>query len=449
MLAALLVVIGLVLRFGFLGMDSFWLDEVNSVWLVLHHSAADLWTRNVDGHPPLFYVILRETLSLTGVSEFAARLPSAVASALNLSLIFVLARRLHVRRRFALAATVLLALAPIDIWYAQEARMYALVTTAGLLFAIGLAMDSWSGALIAAGALTVGLHLEFTMVPLSLALTSVWLVRWWHTGRSVSRASQMVLASAVGWWLFRPWWGHLIQTVTRIDQFTLFSHVSGLAHGLRLGGSVIMTVFVSILVAITIGTAAVWRALGNARFRHWWGWMVWSGFTIATAGLTVPRAYSAKQVIVTGWPFVVLVAAWALTDNEMDNRSRSEARVVQLRLPVATAVSLVAAIVAVATPRADWRGAVAYLNQHASDEANVWLDPLWNDLPYNYYRPIMPPTRAVPDAVEASRAGLVWMVAERTGRPHPTSPSEAWLDGHLRLVEVVPFARLELRRYQR
>lgn len=111
-----LVALGVVLRPGFLGRDSFWLDEAFSVRTALRYSAADLWAGVADPlHPPLFYLILRAALHTAGVSEAAARLPSASASVLGLGLIFVLARRLQPNGRFALTGAVLLALAPIDI----------------------------------------------------------------------------------------------------------------------------------------------------------------------------------------------------------------------------------------------------------------------------------------------------------------------------------------------
>ena len=85
-----------------------------------------------------------------------ARLPSALASLLSVALVFVLARTLGLSLRAATAAAILLALAPLDIWYAREARMYALVAMAALVFAIGVTWDSWFGVPLAAAALTAG-----------------------------------------------------------------------------------------------------------------------------------------------------------------------------------------------------------------------------------------------------------------------------------------------------
>ncbi len=49
----------------------------------------------------------------------------------------------------------------------------------------------------------------------------------------------------------------------------------------------------------------------------------------------------------------------------------------------------------------------------------------------------------------AAQEGELWLVAERFhGRPIPSSPSEAWLDENMELMEAIPFYRLELRRYR-
>jgi hypothetical protein len=451
-----LIGVGVVLRLAFLGADSLWLDEAYSVVAVLGHSTREAWETVLDrDHPPLFFVILRLTVLAFGASETTARLPSALASVCNLGLIFVLARRLGMTRRAGLTAVLLLALAPVDVWYAQEARMYALVTTAALLFAIGLAMESSAGAVLAAAALAAGLYTDFTMVPLSAALTAVWLVRWWHLGRPPWQLARVIVATSVAWWSYRPQWTHLWEILSRIDTVPLFVNLR--ESGIRLSPGLPAVAVVALIVFGTlIATAAMWNALGNRRLRTWWTWIAWAGFVGCTAAVMIPRAYSVKQFMSTGWPYVILAVAWSLTDGGREDARRSPAaRLARLRLPLAVGLSLIAAIVTVAAPRADWRGLVAYLNARAAatepGALSVWLDPEWNSTPYDYYRPKIAATAPLLSA--ESQVGRpapvsdVCLVAERFGKPPPTSPSEAWLDNHFRLVDVVPFARLELRCY--
>jgi 4-amino-4-deoxy-L-arabinose transferase-like glycosyltransferase len=450
---AALITGAIVLRFASLGADSFWLDEAYSVTSVLQHSARDNWQTSVDpNHPPLYFVVLWFTLHFGGVSEAVARLPSAVASVCNLALVFVLARRLGSSIEAAVWAVLLMAFAPLDVWYAQEARMYALVTTTALVFAIGLAIDSWRGAALAAAALTLGLYVDFTMVALSAILVSLWLVRWWHTGRAVRELGLVALAMMAGWLLFSPEWSHLGEVLRRIDTVPLLVNVRRW-FGVRITpGPSAVAVVTLIATAAAAVTAAVWRALRHDRFERAWVWLVWAGLVGSTVVFAVPRGYSAKQFLATGWPFVVLIVAWSLTDGRRVRRPGARSLVSRLRLPAALAVSIGAAIVTIATPRADWRGAVSYLNQRAGRTAAVWLDPPWNTIPYDFYQPTFVPGTNLLQSAESSSGRFgngrdVCLVAERFGNRPPTSPSEAWFDQHLKLVESVALARLEVRCY--
>ena len=73
--------------------------------------------------PPLSFLITRLFLTL-GDYVFVLRLPSAFFSVLAIPLVYALGRMLF-NRRVGLLAAFLLAIAPLHIRYAQEARMYA------------------------------------------------------------------------------------------------------------------------------------------------------------------------------------------------------------------------------------------------------------------------------------------------------------------------------------
>ena len=77
-----------------------------------------------------------------GSSETAVRFPSALMSLINVGLLYGLGSRLA-NQRVALLAAALLAVSPLNIWYAQEARMYVFIAGAALLYALLLTWDSW------------------------------------------------------------------------------------------------------------------------------------------------------------------------------------------------------------------------------------------------------------------------------------------------------------------
>lgn len=132
--AGLLVLILLgasLLRFAGLGNESIWLDEATSILIArMDLPAAVSWTA-ADIHPPLYYLALHFWLVL-GESEFAVRALSAVLGVWTVVTVYALARELF-DSDVGLLSALLLALSPMHIWYSQEARMYAMVTTWSLL----------------------------------------------------------------------------------------------------------------------------------------------------------------------------------------------------------------------------------------------------------------------------------------------------------------------------
>ncbi len=107
-----------------------WIDEAFSLWLA-EQSIPQIVSQSahLDQHPPLFYLALHFARAGLGRSTFALRLPAALASIAAVPLLFVTGARLHGQTAGLLAA-LLLALSPLHVRYAQEARMYAPLTLA-------------------------------------------------------------------------------------------------------------------------------------------------------------------------------------------------------------------------------------------------------------------------------------------------------------------------------
>ncbi len=130
-----LFVVALLARLYRLEAQSLWLDEGSS-WALSRagwdHLLGELL--NPTAAYPLYHLMLKGWTALFGDSEAALRMPSALAGALAAPLIYLAAlecARLHgAGSRFTLhglaAATIALT-APYAIWYAQEAKVYALL----------------------------------------------------------------------------------------------------------------------------------------------------------------------------------------------------------------------------------------------------------------------------------------------------------------------------------
>lgn len=114
------------LRFLHLGRQSVWIDEGFSYWAT-RFSFLDIaklsWE---DVHPPLYYWLLKICLWVLPGTEFGIRVFSVLCSVGTLAVMIFFVRR-HWGQRAACYVGLLAAFSPFDIYYAQEARMYALL----------------------------------------------------------------------------------------------------------------------------------------------------------------------------------------------------------------------------------------------------------------------------------------------------------------------------------
>jgi mannosyltransferase len=129
------VLAGALLRFPFLGHQSFWLDETYTVTIAGQHSLTGVWrsVKETESTPPLYYLLTWTWTSLVGsASEAAVRAPSAAAGLLSVPASFVAVRRL-VGQRVALGVAWLCATSPLLIWYSLDARAYSLLVLFSML----------------------------------------------------------------------------------------------------------------------------------------------------------------------------------------------------------------------------------------------------------------------------------------------------------------------------
>ena len=138
--AGLILVAAAALRFLYLADKNIWLDEAAS-WSIVGESWPEFWRVVVnDIHPPLYYLLLKGWVGLFGASEVGLRSLSAAAGIATVWFGWRLACR-WLAPPVALAAMVWLAVSPHLIFFAQEARMYALATA--LVLGGSLAYCRW------------------------------------------------------------------------------------------------------------------------------------------------------------------------------------------------------------------------------------------------------------------------------------------------------------------
>jgi hypothetical protein len=156
-----------------------------------------------ESSPPLYYMALGGWIQLFGDSEAALRSLSAVASSLAIPLVYILGKELLDRQHGVIAAA-LFALSPTAVYYAQEARPYALLLLPILVTLIACARclrgSARTGSLaLYVGGATVSIYTHTTMFLLLAALAiagAVWGWRFVATEQRVRYLLRWIAANA-------------------------------------------------------------------------------------------------------------------------------------------------------------------------------------------------------------------------------------------------------------
>ncbi len=247
-LTALAITLAFGLRTTRIDNQSLWYDEGASARASERPAGQIIRDTARDIHPPGYYLLLAGWEDFAGASDLALRLPSALFGALAAALVYAIGSRFF-GRWVGLVAAVLAAANPFQVWYGQEARMYAMlgavsaasVLLAGEVLKIPARMAAGRfvprraaaiiGAYIAVNAL--GLYTHYTFPFVLLAESLVFVV--WLLGRpkKLHGLVTWVLIQLAGLALFAPW------LPTAFRQLTTWPRVPSQAVGpLDIAGAV-------------------------------------------------------------------------------------------------------------------------------------------------------------------------------------------------------------------
>jgi len=149
----LIILLGFSLRLVNTEAFSFWTDE-GLTPLRSGYTVSEILSNRIiiqdgvtkDTHPPLFYLLIHFSRQFFGETDFAFRYPSLLLGVLTIPLAYQLGRRLY-RQRLGLLFGLLMAINPLQIWYANEARQYMLLVllTMGATYLLWRAMEEEIG----------------------------------------------------------------------------------------------------------------------------------------------------------------------------------------------------------------------------------------------------------------------------------------------------------------
>lgn len=204
LLPGAITALALLVRLWNLGGQSIWYDEAFSLLLARHDFAGIAARTARDIHPPLYYWLLHlwgEGLWI----DVHPRLLSTLAGTVSVPLVFAIGRRLF-DSPTAAAAALLTAVAPFQVFYGQEVRMYALLGLWNLMASYGLIAAWQRGTKWGWPLFTTGIVLALYTHPLGWAppialLTGIVLTA---PGRRALLRPALVSVAAAGF-AFLPW----------------------------------------------------------------------------------------------------------------------------------------------------------------------------------------------------------------------------------------------------
>lgn len=441
-------------RFHRIEAQSFWNDEGNSARIAERPIALIIEGAAGDIHPPGYYLLLAGWRALAGQSEFALRMLSALAGVLTVAVVFRLGSDLF-DRPSGLFGALAAALSPFQVYYGQEARMYALVA---LLSALSIWLTakalSLPGKMMVDGRLdrrealaifaayivtnTAGLYTHYSF-PLILAaetlIFGVWLVRRAHLRRRSGGARSLsplrTGAHGIAVWgglhvpaliLFGPWIPQAIRQIATwprggsapVDPAGV---MSALAYGVTLPVEVARYGLLPLILLALVGLlppadpADRRRTLGfGERIGLIGAWLVAPVLALAIAGalsesflkFLLPSNLALALLAARGW-----VVGWDL-GRQAPGSSAFEALLSRAMIVTALMLGLLPAAVSLgnlygnpAYARDNYRAAAGRILSEAGPGAGVILDAPNQWEVFTYYFPDGPNVAPLPNASTA------------------------------------------------
>jgi uncharacterized membrane protein len=309
-LIVLLIATGVVLRFVNLDRKVYWADEaytslrisgyterefirtaftgdrltVAELQRYQHPTSAKTWGdafrafRGNAEHSPLYFLLARVWVQFWGSSIATIRALSACISLLAFPALYWLCRELFASRPVTAVALAFLAISPLHILYAQEARQYSLWTVTTLFSGAALLWTlrtqtrrSWS---VYALSIALGLysHLLFALVAIAQAVYVAVQEKW----RLSKVTLAYLLSTLAGVTLFLPWLIVAFLNLERIQKTTASLNLrNSLSHVFDRWFLNLNLVFVNQdlgsanLILVAIAAVALWFLCSTAPRRTW------------------------------------------------------------------------------------------------------------------------------------------------------------------------------------
>lgn len=480
---SLLALIAFAVRAVSLDVQSLWRDEVDSLRFATAPWSETLSTFIRPGwNGPLYFMLLRGWIALTGASEYAMRFFSLAFGVLCVPLVYVLGHRLFNWLVGSLTA-LLVAASPYLTWYGQEVRMYTLVPALALLaiYSLRRAVEKggwhWWAAQVVATSLAFYSHiLAALLVPVQVLLYFA----WWPRARKRWVGALISLALLTLPYLPLAVWQTPLVLQERETGFYPYA-LGEMAEILLDGWSTGMLGWGGTWGVALMGMLAVWGLVGptpSAHLPNRWGlggdrsrlallcWLVTPLLAVWLISLRQPL-FTDRYLIWSAPAFYLLVAGGLASLWRLGRWGRCTMAILVSVILVVNGVNLWRQAT---TPiKSDFRAAAAYMaGRRAPDELILFQIPYgkytfdyyfsegvypWAEGLYTNHRAsdgsyLMSEQEAARRVQEVTAGyGTVWLVATEAAMWDERGLVQAWLDANAQRVDEAHFARVDVYRY--
>ncbi len=475
LLADLLILGGVALLVRLIGFtrQSLWLDEAFSVFLASHRYPQIIsFTTSSDAHPPLYYLLLHIWMAFFGPSASAVRALSLLMSVAVALLVYLLGRAVA-SRRVGLLAAAFMALSSFEVWYAQEARMYAFTAFATTLALYGLIRALrdrrpvyW--AIYAAGML-LGMYLDYSAFYVLLA-GIIW---FWLIGRHQTEVILPFLAATiaviVGYLPWLPLMLRQIQAVGGLTAWVADAYGTGLLSTLTdfFFNQTNLSLATGSLMALSLRGFSVLLtafALFAPRRNAWYPLLaIWVTCPLGLGLITefFNHPITIARTMMVAQPALLLLLALAV-DTQIPRLPATLGESINLAVVGLALLALLAGNVSALvtadtqTIKEDWRGAAALVAAQRQPGDLIAFNSYFTQMPFDYYfhqqaqgmddavaergyvlqesllyANLAPSGQGIQSASEFERYGRVWLIVSHVPAQGVATPPELMAHYHL------------------
>lgn len=389
------LILGLLVRLVSIN-QSLWLDETINVLAARDYGFWDFVTRYpvADFHPPLYFAILWVWERLFGISEIAVRVPSVIFGVLTVFLTYLIGKKLF-SKKVGLLASLFLSVAPLHVYFSQEARMYSLAAFAAALTSFFLVKlikgERWGGVgyVLSVGLLLYSDYLAYLLLPVHL----VWVILFQRKMLKSYLFSLVVGAAFILPWLpiFDSQLSGGLRTASVLSGWKDVVGGAGLKQALLLPVKIITgrisldnnllygLLFLILSAPILLSLAQLLTKKFTAKKVLLWSWLIVPPVVAFLVSFWIP-IFSYFRFIFILPAFYLLVACGV---DKFSPKSRQLLIVAVVLSGLATSGIY---LFDNRYHREDWRGAVSFINQNSGSDTTTLIKSQEIIPPFRYYQ---------------------------------------------------------------